>query len=111
MEPARSGGPCLHCINRVPIRGRRSQDLPIVANIVTVAAPITAALVQASRSTQPVTANFFISRVFCARSGITTIIGAAATPLMTALQKSALNGSIGVRFSRVPIAIDASSTP
>ena len=42
---------------------------------------------------------------------ITTISGTATTPLITALQYSALIGSSGVRFSAMPSRLAPISTP
>ena len=42
---------------------------------------------------------------------ITTMIGTAATPLITALQNSALIGSIEVKFNPTPIIVATPSVP
>ena len=42
---------------------------------------------------------------------ITTMIGTAATPLITALQKSALIGSIEVKFNAIPSSVAAPKVP
>ena len=52
-----------------------------------------------------------ITALLLAISIISTITGAATTPLMTALQNKALIGSIGLKLSKTPISVAAAMQP
>ena len=77
------------------------RDMP-VTNIATTAAAMVHVASQPSAFSRRVTVNGPITCGSSASSIITIMIGTAITPLITALQNSALIGSIGVKSSTTP---------
>ncbi len=68
--------------------------------------PIAAVAIQPRQYTGPVTMRLPITDLRRTNSIIITMIGAASTPLITALQYSALIGSMPVKFRATPSATD-----
>ena len=69
------------------------------------AAPMTAVESQPSQRSRPVTGTSPITSARDAISIVSTMIGADATPLITALQNSALIGSSGEKFTAAPTSV------
>jgi hypothetical protein len=76
----------------------RTDQLPHVANIPTAATVIAAVASQPRALSKGRSANWPMTCFREAINMIVTMIGTAATPLMTALQNRALMGSSGVKF-------------
>ena len=99
-----------HCCKRSSAPRRSSKRYRImVPNRPMTQRAITKAVVQPITLIQSGSVNRPITRGLVANFIITTMIGAAITPLMTALQYSARMGSSGRKLMIVPIAVAAAS--